>query len=212
MLDSALVKSLPCDAQSSIQKFFAQRVSHPELHARLHKFRRRDIKAGWKEREAESLLAASLDVTSVEKTRPKVVSDLTGVSLEQVHRIKKRMVARLKYQPKRQTPQYRQRKQELLARTRQAIEKMGLPNMTTSRLHAQLKAGAAQDLARCPSVSTVRQMLREDFQLRYRVANAAKIKYNDVSFDDKRVWVSRLLAQFLLSGVVIVSIDESSFK
>jgi hypothetical protein len=76
--------------------------------------------------------------------------------------------------------------------------------MTTSRLHAQLKAGAAQDLARCPSVSTVRQMLREDFQLRYRVANAAKIKYNDVSFDDKRVWVSRLLAQFLLSGVVIV--------
>lgn len=97
MLDSALVKSLPWDAQSSIQKFFAQRVSHPELHARLHKFRRRDIKAGWKEREAESLLAASLDVTSVEKTRPKVVSDLTGVSLEQVHRIKKRMVARLKY-------------------------------------------------------------------------------------------------------------------
>ena len=55
-------------------------------------------------------------------------------------------------------------------------------------------------------------MLRDDFQLRYRVANAAKIKYNDVSFDAKRVWVSRLLAQFLLSGVIIVSIDESSFK
>lgn len=55
-------------------------------------------------------------------------------------------------------------------------------------------------------------MLREDFQLRFRAANAAKIKYNDVSFDDKRVWVSRLLAQFMVSGVVIVSIDESSFK
>ena len=55
-------------------------------------------------------------------------------------------------------------------------------------------------------------MLREDFQLRFRFSNAAKIKYNDVSFDEKRVWVSRLLAQFMFSGVIIISIDESSFK
>ena len=61
-------------------------------------------------------------------------------------------------------------------------------------------------------MSKLRKILRDDFQMRYRVANAAKIKYNDVSFDAKRVWVSRLLAQFLLSGVIIVSIDESSFK
>jgi hypothetical protein len=61
-------------------------------------------------------------------------------------------------------------------------------------------------------VSNVRNMLRDDFQLRFRVANAAKIKYNDMSFDEKRVWISRLLAQFLMSGVIIVSIDESSFK
>ncbi len=55
-------------------------------------------------------------------------------------------------------------------------------------------------------------MLREDFQLRFRMANAAKIRYNDVGFDEKRVWVSRLLAQFICSGVIIISIDESSFK
>ena len=58
----------------------------------------------------------------------------------------------------------------------------------------------------------MRKILMEDFQLRFRAANAANIKYNDVSFDDKRVWVSRLLSQFLLAGVVVVSIDESSFK
>jgi hypothetical protein len=41
---------------------------------------------------------------------------------------------------------------------------------------------------------------------------AAHIKYNDTEFDSKRVWVSRLLAQFLMSDVLVVSIDESSFK
>ena len=65
---------------------------------------------------------------------------------------------------------------------------------------------------KCPSVSKIRKLLRDEFQLRYRVANAAKIKYNDVSYDDKRVWVSRLLSQFMVTDVVIVSIDESSFK
>jgi len=46
----------------------------------------------------------------------------------------------------------------------------------------------------------------------FRCANAANIKYNDTSYDEKRVWVSRLLAQFLMADVVIISIDESSFK
>ena len=44
------------------------------------------------------------------------------------------------------------------------------------------------------------------------MSNTAKISYNDVEFDEKRVWVSRLLAQFMFSGVIIISIDESSFK
>ncbi len=50
------------------------------------------------------------------------------------------------------------------------------------------------------------------FGMRFRAANAAKIKYNDVDYDSKRVWVSRLLSQFMMAGVLILSIDESSFK
>ena len=50
------------------------------------------------------------------------------------------------------------------------------------------------------------------FGMRFRAANAAKIKYNDTDFDEKRVWVSRLLAQFMMADVLIISIDESSFK
>jgi hypothetical protein len=97
-----------------------------------------------------------------------------------------------------------------MLKTKAAIEEIGLPKMTICKLQAKLKGN--DGLPRCPCVSTVRKMLIRDFQLRFRAANAANIKYNDVGFDDKRVWVSRLLAQFMLSGVIIVSIDESSFK
>ena len=48
--------------------------------------------------------------------------------------------------------------------------------------------------------------------MRFRAVNAAKIKYNDTDFDEKRLWVSRLLAQFMMADVLILSIDESSFK
>ena len=37
-------------------------------------------------------------------------------------------------------------------------------------------------------------------------------RYNDESFDEKRIWVSRLLAQFIMDNVVIISIDESGFQ
>jgi hypothetical protein len=97
-----------------------------------------------------------------------------------------------------------------MLKTKTAIEEIGLPKMTTCKLQAKLKG--KNELLRYPCVSTVRKMLMVDFQLRFRAANAANIKYNDVSFDDKRIWVSRLLAQFMLSGVIIISIDESSFK
>jgi hypothetical protein len=90
------------------------------------------------------------------------------------------------------------------------IEAIGLPHLTASKVLSSLRS--QNELLRCPGLSTVRKILMEDFQLRFRAANAANIKYNDVSFDDKRVWVSRLLSQFLLAGVVVVSIDESSFK
>ena len=55
-------------------------------------------------------------------------------------------------------------------------------------------------------------MLKRDFKLRYRLTNAASVKYNDTDFDEKRRWISRLLAQFLMAEVLVISIDECSFK
>lgn len=61
-------------------------------------------------------------------------------------------------------------------------------------------------------MSSLRTILRENFKLTFRANHAANIKYNDTEFDQKRVWVSRLLAQFLEQDILVVSIDESSFK
>ena len=38
------------------------------------------------------------------------------------------------------------------------------------------------------------------------------MKYTDPTFDEKRLWISRLLAQFIVEGAIIVSIDESSIR
>jgi hypothetical protein len=97
-----------------------------------------------------------------------------------------------------------------VALVKSAIESIGLPHLTLAKVLAFLKS--AGGLRKCPGRSTVRTILHRDFQLRFRASNAANIKYNDISYDAKRVWVSRLLAQFAMAGVVVISIDESSFK
>ena len=92
----------------------------------------------------------------------------------------------------------------------EAIQRIGLPYLSVAKVHAYLKANTS--LTHCPGMSSIREILLRDFQLRFRASNAANIKYNDTDFDEKRLWVSRLLAQFMMADVLIVSIDESSFK
>ena len=55
-------------------------------------------------------------------------------------------------------------------------------------------------------------MLKKHFHLRYKFFDTAKIKYMDPAYNDKRMWISRLLAQFLHEGMVVISIDESGFR
>ena len=37
-------------------------------------------------------------------------------------------------------------------------------------------------------------------------------KYRDPLFNEKRLWASRLLAQFLADGAIIVCVDESNIR
>ena len=58
----------------------------------------------------------------------------------------------------------------------------------------------------------ISQVLRDDLHLRFLRYDSAMIRYQDPTFDHKRLWVSRLLSQFLLDGALIISIDESHIR
>ena len=65
--------------------------------------------------------------------------------------------------------------------------------MTAAGVVKKLESSSSKETI-LPSISSVRKILKEKFGMSYRSANAANIKYNDTSYDEKRVWVSRLLA------------------
>jgi hypothetical protein len=58
----------------------------------------------------------------------------------------------------------------------------------------------------------IRKIMREKFNLKYQRLDKANTKYRDPEYNEKRLWVSRLMAQFLREDVIIISIDESNFK
>lgn len=63
-----------------------------------------------------------------------------------------------------------------------------------------------------PKKCTLYDIIKEQFHLRFGAKQQAQPKYGDPLYNEKRLWISRLLAQFFIEQVVIVSIDESNFK
>lgn len=55
-------------------------------------------------------------------------------------------------------------------------------------------------------------ILKDKFHLRYGKTQASNLKYRDPTYNEKRRWVARLLAQFMYEEVVIISLDESNFR
>ena len=58
----------------------------------------------------------------------------------------------------------------------------------------------------------IHRILHEHFPLTFKKRKMQNINYNDQQFDDKRLLVTRLLAQFLNDDVLIISIDEAGFQ
>jgi hypothetical protein len=48
--------------------------------------------------------------------------------------------------------------------------------------------------------------------LKYGRLDKANVKYSEVHYNEKRLWICRLLAQLLLEDVIIISVDESNFR
>ena len=87
-----------------------------------------------------------------------------------------------------------------------------LGNSRAKVSHVRTHLLETQALQVVPSTQTLRLVIKEELHMRFRASFGAKVMYNDPTYDEKRLWISRLLAQLYLEGAVIISLDESSFK
>lgn len=66
--------------------------------------------------------------------------------------------------------------------------------------------------SKLPNKDEIGVMLRQEFKLAYRKYDGATTHYTDPAFDEKRLWVSRLAAQFMADGTLLISVDESHLR
>ena len=89
------------------------------------------------------------------------------------------------------------------------VQKNGLKELTRAKVVDGLKTSLLNVKL---DPSHVSQVLRQDLNLHFLRYDSAMVRYQDPTFDHKRLWVSRLLSQFLLDGALIISIDESHIR
>jgi hypothetical protein len=63
-----------------------------------------------------------------------------------------------------------------------------------------------------PGNSTLSKILRNDFRLSYRRLSHVNIRYRDPDYDDKRLWIARLMTQFIHDKILVICVDESNFR
>jgi len=63
-----------------------------------------------------------------------------------------------------------------------------------------------------PSYATILKILHEIFHLKFKANSTASIRYLDPVYNEKRLWVSRLLTWFMMQDMLVISIDESNFR
>ena len=71
------------------------------------------------------------------------------------------------------------------------------PKMTVRHVRQELdkELGAT---ARVPSLEVLRLILKDTFFLKHATCKGDHYRYNDSTWDTKRLWVCRILAQFLM--------------
>jgi hypothetical protein len=55
-------------------------------------------------------------------------------------------------------------------------------------------------------------ILRSKFKLKYKKLEKSNIKYSDPAYNEKRLWISKLLTMFMMEDALIISVDESNFR
>lgn len=101
---------------------------------------------------------------------------------------------------------------ELLKQIVSYFVNYGFHSITMIQLQEHIRQNLPKTLKKAPSTSYIREILRDHFKLEYKKFKSANYKYRDPSFNEKRLWVSRILASFLYHNAIIISLDESGFR
>jgi hypothetical protein len=79
----------------------------------------------------------------------------------------------------------------LLNHIEKYFEINGFYNSTTQQIKNHLLTVMPKQ--EVPSVTTIQKILKIQFHLKYSALDKGNLKYRDSTFDEKRLWVSRLL-------------------
>ena len=99
---------------------------------------------------------------------------------------------------------------ELLSEMESFFMQHGIYLHSSQQLQSHLLQKLGPD--KVPSSLTIRKLMKEKFNLHYKRLQKASTKYRDPQYNEKRMWVSRIMAQFFKEEVIIICIDESNFK
>jgi hypothetical protein len=102
--------------------------------------------------------------------------------------------------------------EELLVDTvGQCIKTNGLHQLTIQQVRSYIAESQIPGL-KVPCKETVSMILKEQFLLRHVKYDGAIARYRDPLYNDRRIWLARILTQLICEDVLIVSIDETHFR
>ena len=99
---------------------------------------------------------------------------------------------------------------ELLNMIRSFIKQQGTYNISIPKMRTHLLQKLPA--SKVPCAMTIRTILRNTFGLRFRYTDIAKFRYRNPFYHEKRLYISRLMAQFLHDNVIVISVDETSIR
>lgn len=175
--------------------------------------KRRDAKRLAKEQQV-------LELYFKQGMKPKQISKSAKLTVEQVNnvlRLAKKDAKKILEPPAEKPKKLRMSEMpDLVEAVTSFIEINGTFNVTISKIIAHLKTLKDTDPAKhqfpVPSAFVVHQILRQRLYLQKSTFDTANFRYNDPTFNEKRLWISRLLAQFLFEDALIITVDESHFR
>ena len=86
----------------------------------------------------------------------------------------------------------KQNNEALLQEMENYFKKNGIYSCTSQDIRNYLLEKLPEE--QVPSVCIIRKIMKSKFNLKYKKLDKANVKYRDSTYNDKRMWISRLMA------------------